>query len=116
MSALYPYLTRIHKPGDVRAFRRDELPAVADEMRRRIIEVVASNGGHLGSNLGTVELTLALQGSALGVEAARQHHRPVHGAQLVSVHVDGEVGVFAAAPVRGEELNDQRGPSGRGAT
>ena len=57
---MYPYLSRIQKPSDLRQFSREELPAIADEMRRRIIEVVATNGGHLGSNLGTIELTLAL--------------------------------------------------------
>lgn len=54
------YLSRITGPGDVRRLDRTILPRVAAEMRQRIIEVVASNGGHLGSNLGTVELTLAL--------------------------------------------------------
>lgn len=53
-------LSQIGKPSDVRALPRSDLPKLAAELRQRIIEVVARNGGHLGSNLGTVELTIAL--------------------------------------------------------
>ena len=56
----YPYLDRIHSPADVRALNRNELPALADELRRFLIESVSKTGGHLSSNLGTVELTVAL--------------------------------------------------------
>ena len=56
----YPYLDRIHFPADVRALGRNELPALADELRRFLIESVSKTGGHLSSNLGTVELTIAL--------------------------------------------------------
>ena len=54
------FLDNINSPADVRALPLYNLPALAEEIRERIIEVVAKNGGHLGSNLGTVELTLAL--------------------------------------------------------
>jgi 1-deoxy-D-xylulose-5-phosphate synthase len=56
----YPYLDRIHSPADVRALNRNELPILADELRRFLIESVSKTGGHLSSNLGTVELTVAL--------------------------------------------------------
>jgi 1-deoxy-D-xylulose-5-phosphate synthase len=56
----YPCLDRIHSPADVRALNRNELPALADELRRFLIESVSKTGGHLSSNLGTVELTVAL--------------------------------------------------------
>ena len=56
----FPYLDRIHTPADVRALNRDELPTLADELRRFLIESVSKTGGHLSSNLGTVELTVAL--------------------------------------------------------
>ena len=56
----YPILDRIHSPTDVRALSRNELPALADELRRFLIESVSKTGGHLSSNLGTVELTVAL--------------------------------------------------------
>ena len=53
-------LDRITSPDDVKALSHDELPALAEEIRAFIIEAVARVGGHLGSNLGAVELTIAL--------------------------------------------------------
>ena len=53
-------LERINHPQDLRKLSVEELRSLAGEMRQRILEVVDANGGHLGSNLGTVELTLAL--------------------------------------------------------
>jgi len=53
-------LESIHGPEDVRRLRRDQLPALADEVRRRLIEVVSQTGGHIGAGLGVVELTVAL--------------------------------------------------------
>jgi 1-deoxy-D-xylulose-5-phosphate synthase len=57
MSAI---LERLASPEDLRRLSMAELEALAQEIRQRIIEVVSSNGGHLASNLGVVELTLAL--------------------------------------------------------
>jgi 1-deoxy-D-xylulose-5-phosphate synthase len=54
------HLPMIHSPQDVQALSLPELNQLAVEIRERIIEVLSVNGGHLGSNLGTVELTLAL--------------------------------------------------------
>jgi 1-deoxy-D-xylulose-5-phosphate synthase len=59
MSA-YSLLERIDSPADVRALDRDELHTLADELRAFLIESVSRTGGHLSSNLGTVELTIAL--------------------------------------------------------
>lgn len=53
-------LERIQDPTDVRALGRAELDELAAEIRQFVIEAVARTGGHLGSNLGIVELTLAL--------------------------------------------------------
>jgi 1-deoxy-D-xylulose-5-phosphate synthase len=53
-------LDSIHEPSDVRKLNDDELSTLAMEIRALILETVAKNGGHLGSNLGVVELTLAL--------------------------------------------------------
>ncbi len=53
-------LDRITAVNDVKGLTPDELPALAEEIRRLILEVVQKTGGHLGSNLGVVELTLAL--------------------------------------------------------
>ena len=53
-------LPRIETPADVRALNPDELAELAAEIRTFIVEAVTTTGGHLGSNLGVVELTLAL--------------------------------------------------------
>ncbi|PYP19330.1 MAG: 1-deoxy-D-xylulose-5-phosphate synthase [Gemmatimonadetes bacterium] len=55
-----PLLESIHGPEDVRRLRRDQLPALADEVRQRLIEVVSQTGGHIGAGLGVVELTVTL--------------------------------------------------------
>ena len=54
------WLDEIHEPGDLRDLSDDELAALAGEIRDFIVAAVAENAGHLGSNLGVVELTLAL--------------------------------------------------------
>jgi 1-deoxy-D-xylulose-5-phosphate synthase len=53
-------LQTINSPADLRAVPRHQLPALADELRSYLIQSVAKTGGHLSSNLGTVELTVAL--------------------------------------------------------
>ena len=53
-------LSRINAVNDVRKIAPEDLPRLAEEIRRLIIDVVRKSGGHLGSNLGVVELTLAL--------------------------------------------------------
>ena len=55
-----PLLEQIKSPADVRKLSADQLTALAGEMRSVIFESVSKNGGHLASNLGVVELTLAL--------------------------------------------------------
>lgn len=53
-------LDRIQKPNDIKKIPREELPRLAGEIREFLIEKVSRTGGHLGSNLGVVELTMAL--------------------------------------------------------
>ncbi|OIP29979.1 1-deoxy-D-xylulose-5-phosphate synthase [bacterium CG2_30_54_10] len=53
-------LEKIHAPADLRILSRRELIQLSQEIRERIIQVVSRNGGHLASNLGIVELTLAI--------------------------------------------------------
>jgi 1-deoxy-D-xylulose-5-phosphate synthase len=53
-------LERIDSPADLRAVPAEELPELAAELREAIVAAVARVGGHLGSNLGVVELTIAL--------------------------------------------------------
>ncbi len=53
-------LQSIDTPSDLRRLERAQLPALADELRQYVLESVSKTGGHLSSNLGTVELTIAL--------------------------------------------------------
>ena len=53
-------LPHIDQPSDLRALSRAQLPGLAAELRQYVLESVARTGGHLSSNLGTVELTIAL--------------------------------------------------------
>ena len=53
-------LDRINSPADLRALDRAQLPQLADELRAYVLASVSKTGGHLSSNLGTVELTIAL--------------------------------------------------------
>jgi 1-deoxy-D-xylulose-5-phosphate synthase len=56
----YPLLQTIHSPMDLRQLERAQLGQLADELRAYVLESVSKTGGHLSSNLGTVELTVAL--------------------------------------------------------
>ncbi|MFP6900973.1 MAG: 1-deoxy-D-xylulose-5-phosphate synthase N-terminal domain-containing protein, partial [Opitutales bacterium] len=53
-------LDNLKTPADLGKMTKDELQELAWELRARIIEVTATNGGHIGPNLGVVELTIAL--------------------------------------------------------
>ncbi len=55
-----PLLDGIRDPRDVRALAPEQLPALAAEIRAFLVEKVSATGGHLGPNLGVVELTIAL--------------------------------------------------------
>ena len=56
----FSLLESINSPADLRRLERKQLPQLATELRAFLIESVAQTGGHLSSNLGTVELTIAL--------------------------------------------------------
>src|SRR5689334_5220472 len=61
MSATTPtLLERVHTPADLKRLSPEQLSQLAGEMRNRIVDAVSRNGGHLASNLGVIELTLAL--------------------------------------------------------
>ncbi len=57
---MYPLLDQIDTPGKLRKLDRAALPQLARELRAFLLSSVARTGGHLSSNLGTVELTIAL--------------------------------------------------------
>lgn len=54
------YLENITSPADVKRIDKGDLPKLAEECREMLIDTVSENGGHLASNLGVVELTIAL--------------------------------------------------------
>ncbi len=56
----YPLLSRVNDPADLRRLSRAELGQLAAELRAFLLDSVSKTGGHLSSNLGTVELTVAL--------------------------------------------------------
>lgn len=60
MKADYSLLETIDQPASLRRLSRSKLPGLADELRNYIVDSVSRTGGHLSSNLGTVELTIAL--------------------------------------------------------
>ncbi len=53
-------LEKIHTPADIKSLPESDLPQLAEEVRRELIRVLSQTGGHLGPNLGVVELTIAL--------------------------------------------------------
>ncbi len=53
-------LSSINSPADLRSLTRTQLPELATELREHVLQSVSKTGGHLSSNLGTVELTIAL--------------------------------------------------------
>ncbi len=58
--AEYPYLSKIQSPNDLKAMPAEALEPLAAEIRAFLVERVTENGGHLASNLGVVEMTLAI--------------------------------------------------------
>ena len=60
MNTTYPLLNQINDPANVRALSKDQLVQLSVELRAFILQSVSQTGGHLSSNLGTVELTVAL--------------------------------------------------------
>ena len=56
----FKLLEKVNDPAQLRQLERSQLPQLADELRAYVLDSVSKTGGHLSSNLGTVELTLAL--------------------------------------------------------
>ncbi len=54
------YLPAIHSPSDLRALPGEAMPALCEEIRRALVETVTRTGGHLASNLGAVEMSVAI--------------------------------------------------------
>ena len=56
----YPYLQAVKSPEGLKSLSPEELPALCEEIRAFLVDKVSKRGGHLASNLGVVELTVAL--------------------------------------------------------
>ncbi len=56
----YPILNKINSPADLKRLEEHEVDALCEEIRAKLIETTEQNGGHLASNLGVLELTVAL--------------------------------------------------------
>ena len=56
----YQILSNINNPSDIKSLTNEKLEILCDEIRDKLISTVSKNGGHLASNLGAVELTVAL--------------------------------------------------------
>ena len=54
------FLDHINSPSDLRKLNQNDLPQLAKELRKFIINIVATKEGHLGASLGVIELTIAL--------------------------------------------------------
>ena len=59
MKNRYPYIARISSPADLKKLSTEELFPLCEELRSFLIEKVTETGGHLASNLGVVELSVA---------------------------------------------------------
>ena len=71
-----PHLPGIKGPGDLRPLSDDELVRLAEEIRQKLITTLSETGGHLGPNLGVVELSIAL--------CFRRHRNPKGAASIPS--------------------------------
>ncbi len=56
----YKYLNKINSPSDLRSLSKKDIEPLAAEIRQELVDIVTKNGGHLASNLGVVEMTLAM--------------------------------------------------------
>ena len=66
----YKLLSTVKSPDDLKRLNEEDLPRLCDEIRKKIVTTVSKNGGHLASNLGAVELTVALHHSFSSPEDA----------------------------------------------
>ena len=106
-------LEHIDSPADLRSLTPDELDVLAAEIREFIVEAVSATGGHLGSNLGAVELTLALHRvfdsprDILLWDTGHQAyvHKLVTGRRDAFTHLRQEGGL-SGYPCRAESVHD----------
>ncbi len=109
----YPLLSRINGPADLKKLSLPELELVAAECRKRVIELVSINGGHFGSSLGVVEMTVALHhvyNSPMDriiwdVGHQAYVHKILTG-RMEQMHTNRQYGGIAGFPKRNESPHD----------
>jgi len=109
----YPLLATISSPADLKALPLERCAALASEIRSFIVDAVTRTGGHLGSNLGAVELTLAMHRvfdspkDVLLFDTGHQSyvHKMITGRCSDFVHLKGEGGL-SGYPSRTESVHD----------
>ncbi len=109
----YPLLSKIKGPADLKKMSIAELELVAAECRKRVIELVSMNGGHFGSSLGVVELTVALHrvydspDDRIIWDVGHQAyvHKILTG-RMESMHTNRQYGGLAGFPKRSESPHD----------
>ena len=108
-----PLLPTLRGPEDLRTLQADQLPALAAEIRDALVSSVAKTGGHLGPNLGCVELTIALhrvfQSPREPIVFDTGHQAYVH--KMLTGRVEGferlrQRGGLSGYPSRGESEHD----------
>lgn len=112
----YRYLNTIDSPADLKKLQIEELMELAGELRQFIIETVAQTGGHLGSNLGSIELTLAMHyvyntpvdQIIWDVGAQAYSHKIITG-RRDRFHTNRQYGGVAGFPARDESEYDSFG-------
>src|SRR5882762_4656236 len=72
-------LDGVRSPADIKALREQDLPQLAQEVREELISVLSQTGGHLGPNLGVVELTIALHRVVMDVSHQGYVHKMFTG-------------------------------------
>ncbi|NTV25996.1 MAG: 1-deoxy-D-xylulose-5-phosphate synthase [Chlorobiaceae bacterium] len=113
LSQAYPLLSGISGPEDLKKLSIPELERVAAECRKRVIELVSMNGGHFGSSLGVVELTVAMHHV---YDSPRDrivwdvgHQAYVHKiltGRMAEMHTNRQYGGLAGFPKRTESPHD----------
>ena len=60
LNAMNIFLEKINGPDDLKKIKAEDLPLLAAEIRAQLLKTISKTGGHLGSNMGIVELTIAM--------------------------------------------------------
>lgn len=109
----YPLLSRIETPADLKQLKMSELLDLSKELRTFLIDTVSKTGGHLGSNLGAVELTIAIHRTydapndliVWDVGSQAYPHKILTG-RMKRFHTNRQYGGISGFPLRDESIYD----------